>query len=66
MNCSGPNEGGVTLSTELVLPMLDAHLHLRDGDMLENVIRFSAEDVNAAIIMPNLHPNPVLLSLIHI
>lgn len=40
--------------------MLDAHLHLRDGDMLENVIRFSAEDVNAAIIMPNLHPNPVL------
>ncbi len=34
----------------------DWHLHLRDGEMLEGVIRYSARDFSRAIIMPNLVP----------
>jgi len=35
---------------------LDMHLHLRDGEMLENIAKESAETFSAAIIMPNLVP----------
>jgi len=35
---------------------LDMHLHLRDGEMLENIAEASAKTFSAAIIMPNLVP----------
>jgi len=35
---------------------LDMHLHLRDGEMLENIAKSSAETFSGAIIMPNLVP----------
>ena len=35
---------------------LDMHLHLRDGEMLENIASCSAHTFSAAIIMPNLVP----------
>ena len=35
---------------------LDMHLHLRDGEMLTNIAKASAETFSGAIIMPNLVP----------
>ena len=35
---------------------LDMHLHLRDGEMLENIAKSSASTFSGAIIMPNLVP----------
>ena len=35
---------------------LDMHLHLRDGEMLENIAKNSAETFSGAVIMPNLVP----------
>jgi len=35
---------------------LDMHLHLRDGEMLENIAQTSAHTFSGAIIMPNLVP----------
>ena len=35
---------------------LDMHLHLRDGEMLENIAKSSAGTFSGAIIMPNLVP----------
>jgi len=35
---------------------LDMHLHLRDGEMLENIAKASAHTFAGAIIMPNLVP----------
>lgn len=35
---------------------LDMHLHLRDGEMLENIAKCSAKTFSGAIIMPNLVP----------
>jgi len=35
---------------------LDMHLHLRDGEMLENIAALSAHTFSGAIIMPNLVP----------
>lgn len=35
---------------------LDMHLHLRDGEMLENIAHCSARTFSGAIIMPNLVP----------
>jgi len=35
---------------------LDMHLHLRDGEMLENIAKSSAHTFSGAIIMPNLVP----------
>jgi len=35
---------------------LDMHLHLRDGEMLENIAKCSADTFSGAIIMPNLVP----------
>ncbi len=35
---------------------LDMHLHLRDGEMLENIAKMSAHTFSGAIIMPNLVP----------
>ena len=35
---------------------LDMHLHLRDGEMLENIAKGSAHAFSGAIIMPNLVP----------
>jgi dihydroorotase len=32
------------------------HLHLRDGDMLKNIAKFSAQEFAGALIMPNLVP----------
>jgi len=34
----------------------DAHLHLRDGEMLARVLKYSTRQFVAAIIMPNLSP----------
>ncbi|MFV8836028.1 dihydroorotase [Aquisalimonas sp.] len=34
----------------------DWHLHVRDGDVLEHVVPFSAQRFGRAIIMPNLKP----------
>lgn len=38
----------------------DFHVHFRQGEMLLNVIRFTAELFARALIMPNLRPKPVL------
>lgn len=35
---------------------LDMHLHLRDGEMLKNIAKCTAETFSGAIIMPNLVP----------
>ncbi len=35
---------------------LDMHLHLRDGEMLDNIAKSSASTFSGAIIMPNLVP----------
>ena len=35
---------------------LDMHLHLRDGEMLENIAKASAYTFSGAIVMPNLVP----------
>ncbi|MFW6307995.1 MAG: dihydroorotase [Campylobacterales bacterium] len=35
---------------------IDMHLHLRDGDMLNRVIAFSATNFSAAVVMPNISP----------
>ena len=35
---------------------LDMHLHLRDGEMLENIAKCSAKTFSGAIVMPNLVP----------
>lgn len=34
----------------------DAHLHLRDGDMMKSVVGFTAKRFGGAIVMPNLVP----------
>jgi len=41
----------VTLNTPL-----DMHLHLRDGEMLHNIAKASAQTFSGAIVMPNLVP----------
>lgn len=38
----------------------DMHVHLRDEDMLREVIRYTALQYGRAIVMPNLKDNPVL------
>ncbi len=35
---------------------LDMHLHLRDGEMLENIAKSSAHTFSGALVMPNLVP----------
>jgi dihydroorotase len=40
----------------------DWHLHLRDGDVLRDVVPASANQFGRAIIMPNLKPPVVRLS----
>ena len=34
----------------------DMHLHLRDGEMLENVAKYTAQSFSSALVMPNLNP----------
>ena len=34
----------------------DWHLHLRDGDMLRDVVGYTARQFARAIVMPNLSP----------
>ncbi|MCI5969450.1 dihydroorotase [Helicobacter sp.] len=34
----------------------DMHLHLRDGDMLQNVAKYTAKYFSGALVMPNLTP----------
>ena len=46
-----PSTNLVTLNSPL-----DMHLHLRDGEMLNNIASASAKTFSAAIIMPNLVP----------
>ena len=46
-----PSTNQVTLNAPL-----DMHLHLRDGEMLNNIALASAKTFSAAIIMPNLVP----------
>ncbi len=46
-----PSTNQVTLNAPL-----DMHLHLRDGEMLENIASSSARTFSGAIIMPNLVP----------
>lgn len=41
-------------------PPDDFHVHLRDGDMLEEVIGYTGKVFKRALVMPNLRPNPVL------
>ena len=44
-------------TTQVVLNApLDMHLHLRDGEMLENIAKSSAHTFSGAVIMPNLVP----------
>ncbi|MDG4867516.1 dihydroorotase [Guyparkeria sp. 1SP6A2] len=43
----------------------DWHLHLRDGQMLEAVARFSARQCGRAIIMPNLVPPVTTVAAAH-
>ena len=45
----------LTLPVVLDAP-LDMHLHLRDGEMLENIAKGSSHTFSGAIIMPNLVP----------
>lgn len=35
---------------------LDMHLHLRQGEMLDNMARYTTQEFSGAIIMPNLQP----------
>jgi len=35
---------------------IDMHLHLREGDMLKNVLPYTTKQFAAAVIMPNLVP----------
>lgn len=35
---------------------LDMHLHLRDGEMMENVVRYTSDSFAGAMVMPNLLP----------
>ncbi len=42
---------------EIVLDSpLDMHLHLRDGEMLKKVARYTTDHFSGAIVMPNLNP----------
>lgn len=34
----------------------DMHLHLRDGEILENVAKYTARSFSGALVMPNLNP----------
>ena len=34
----------------------DWHVHLRDGDMLRDVVGYTAQQFARAIVMPNLSP----------
>ena len=46
-----PSASTITLNSPL-----DMHLHLRDGDMLQNIAKESAKTFSGGIIMPNLVP----------
>jgi dihydroorotase len=35
---------------------IDAHVHLRDGDVLSDILSHSCRDMQAAVVMPNLVP----------
>jgi dihydroorotase len=50
--------------TELIIHRPDdMHLHLRDGEMLNAVVTYSSADFGRAIIMPNLVPPVVNVSM---
>lgn len=44
---------------------LDMHLHLRDGDMLNLVAPYSAEEFAGGVIMPNITPPIMTLEALH-
>jgi len=46
-----PSNKQVTLNNPL-----DMHIHLRDGEMLENIAKSSTHTLSGAIVMPNLVP----------
>ena len=35
---------------------LDMHLHLRDGEILKSVVKYTAQSFSGALVMPNLNP----------
>ncbi|HEY4499848.1 MAG TPA: dihydroorotase [Candidatus Paceibacterota bacterium] len=39
----------------------DFHTHLRTGPLLEKVVRFTAQQFQRALIMPNTLPNPIVV-----
>jgi dihydroorotase len=41
----------------------DFHLHLRSGAMLKAVLPYTVEQFGRATVMPNLHPDPILMGL---
>ena len=55
MQIFSPNKGTVMNEITIKRPD-DWHLHLRDGDILQAVLPFTAEFYGRAIIMPNLKP----------
>jgi len=43
--------------TTLVIPKpFDMHVHFRQGDMLKQVVRHTADQFSYALVMPNTHP----------
>ena len=44
------------MKTHTLLMPLDMHLHLRDGEMLNNIAQLSSYSFSGAVIMPNLVP----------
>ncbi len=40
----------------IIISPVDGHLHVRDKEMLKNVLPYSASQFVAAVIMPNLVP----------
>lgn len=46
--------------TSITIPKpVDRHVHFRDGEMASLVIPYTAAQFRAAVVMPNLIPNPV-------
>lgn len=55
LNVKSTEVKGRNMELSITLPD-DWHLHLRDGDVLEAVVRHSAQHFGRAIVMPNLRP----------
>ncbi len=52
---TSPIESSIPEGTEITIPQPDDfHLHLRDGDQMRSVVRYSTAQFKRALIMPNL------------